>query len=341
MRRLKGILCLLALFFSVSSCSTSSEPILHLFVWAETFKPELIDEFQKKYHCHVTIDTFDSNESMYAKLQLSSAKYDIIFPSNYFVEVLEKQNMIKPLDLKLIPNSRNIDPKYFSQKDPQMAIPYLVSFSGIAYRKDKVHAIDPSWSVFARSDLRGRMTMLNDAREALGAALRFLGYSINTRDPRHISEATEVLIQWKKNLAKFDNEQYRHGIASGEFLVVQGYSIDIMQVQAENNEVAFLYPKEGSIASVDALAISRYAQNSELAHSFINFMLEPENGIQNVLYTNGLVPLPAIYEQIQADEQKKHILFPHAEALKKMETIQDLGADTQLYYLAWEQVKSS
>jgi len=330
---------LMAVF--ASSCSNNSEPTLHLFIWADTIKPELIEAFEEKYHCQVSVDTFDSNESMFAKLQLSSAKYDIIFPSSYFVEILAQQKMIYALDTEKIPNSTNIDARYRSKKKLTYAIPFLVSFSGLAYRKDKVNNITPSWTVFGRSDLKGRMTMLNDAREALGAALRTLGFSVNTRSPTEIDAAANLLIQWKRNLAKFDNEQYRHGIASGEFLVIQGYSIDVMQVKEENENVAFLYPIEGAIASVDSLAISINSQHTDLAHAFINFMLEPDNAYQNVVYTNGLVPLPAIYKQLQQDANRKDILFPTREALDRMETIQDVGRDVELYYKAWDRVKHS
>jgi spermidine/putrescine transport system substrate-binding protein len=339
--RIWSKISLMALLCIFSSCGRDSGPTLHLFIWADTIKPELLDAFEDKYHCNVSVDTFDSNESMYAKLQLSSARYDLIFPSSYFVEILSKQNMIQPLDLSLIPNSANLDPRYMSKVTPSVAVPFLVSFSGIAYRKDKITDIELSWRVFGRKDLKGRMTMLNDAREAIGAGLRTLDFSVNTRSGDEISMAADLLIEWKKNLAKFDNEQYRHGIASGEFLVIQGYSIDVMQVKEENPHVAFLYPHEGAIASVDSLAIPKQAQHAELAHAFINFMLEPQNALQNVLYTNGLVPLPEIYEELQRNEQRKEILFPTAEALQRMETIKDLGADVELYYKAWDRIKNS
>lgn len=338
---LKGLCLLFTALFGLTSCSSSSEPTLHLFMWADMISPELIEAFEHKFHCQVTIDTFDSNESMYAKLQLSSAKYDIILPSSYFVDMLAKQNMLKTLDLNLIPNSQHLDPQYLNLHEAPLAIPFLVSFSGIAYRQDKVQMLEPSWSVFARQDLKGRMTMLNDTREALGAALRYLGYSVNTHNAAQIDQAADLLIAWKKNLAKFDNEQYRYGIASGEFLVVQGYSIDVMQVRQDNPHVAFLYPREGAIASIDCLAISQKAENIELAHQFINFMLEAENALQNIAYTNALIPLPSIYEQIKQDVQRQEILFPHAEAREKMETIRDVGQHIDLYYKAWERVKTS
>lgn len=334
------VFSLLALLGIPSCSSPPPKPTLYLFTWGEFFKPELITEFENKFNCHVVIDTYDSNESMYAKLKLSSINYDIIFPSNYYVEILHKQKMIQPIDPKKIANIKNYDPKYFKQTSPLPALPFIVSFSALAYRKDKVTLEDPSWGVFARTDLKGRMTMLNDSREVLGAALRYLGYSINTRSPSEVAKAGELLLSWRKNLAKFESEQYKNGLASSEFLVVQAYSIDIMHLINENPAVSFVYPKEGAIMSIDYMAIPTNAHQVDLAYAFINFMLETPNALKNIDFTNSLIPLLPVYELLNENKRKDPILFPSKEALQKMEIIEDLQEDIQLYYKAWDKVKS-
>lgn len=339
LRTLPLLFFILTFLGTTSSCS-SPKPTLYLFAWSDFFKPDLVAEFEKQFNCHVIIDTYDSNESMYAKLKLSSINYDIIFPSNYYVGILEKQKMIQPIDPKKIPNIKNYDPKYFKQTSPLPAVPYLVSFSGLAYRKDKVTIEDPSWGVFGRSDLKGRMTMLNDSREALGAALRYLGYSINTRSPAEVAKAGNLLLSWRKNLAKFESEQYKNGLASSEFLVVQCYSIDIMHVIKENPDVSFVYPKEGAIMSIDYMTIPSNAHHVDLAHAFINFMLDTPIALQNIYFTNSLIPLLPVYELLDENKRKDPILFPPQEALQKMELIEDLQEDIQLYYKAWDKVKS-
>lgn len=336
----KLILTSMLAAFAIVSCHLSSKPTLHLFGWSDLFKPDLIAQFEDQFNCHVVVDTFDSNESMYAKLKLSTANYDLIIPSNYYIQLLQNQKMIQPIDPHKVPNIKNLDPKYFKISDPLVAIPYIISFSGIAYRKDKVTIEEPSWDIFSRVDLKGRMTMLNDLREALGAALKYLGYSVNSRSPAEVAEAGDVLISWRKNLAKFENEQYKYGLDSGEFVVVQGYSIDIVQVIHENPEVAFAYPKEGTILSIDCMAIPSGSKNSDLAASFINFMLDPSVAEENVLYTNSLVPVLPMYERLSTEKRKDPILFPSAADLKKMELIEDLQGDIEPYYKAWERVKS-
>lgn len=334
-----GALLLLAAA-AIVSCNFSSKPTLYLFTWSDLFKPELVAQFEKKFNCHVVIDTYDSNESMYAKLKLSSVNYDLIFPSNYYIDILQKQHMIQPIDPAKAPNIKNYDPKFFQMSSPLPAAPFIVSFSGLAYRKDKTEINDPSWDVFARTDLKGRMTMLNDAREAIGAALKYLGYSVNTRSPEGVAQAGDLLLSWRINLAKFESEQYKNGLASGEFIIVQGYSIDIVQVIEENPNVAFVYPKEGAIMSIDYMAIPSNSKNVDLAHDFINFMLETPIALENVLFTNSLIPLLPVYELLDEKKRQDPILFPSAQALEKMELIEDLQTDIQLYYKAWDKVKS-
>lgn len=322
------------------SCNFSSKPTLHLFAWSDLFKLDLIRQFEDKFNCHVVVDTYDSNESMFAKLKLSSVNYDIIFPSNYYVQILSNQNMIQAIDPEKVPNIKNLDPKYFKLSNPLYAVPYIISFTGIAYRKDKVIVDDPSWGIFSRTDLKGRMTMLNDFREALGVGLRYLGYSVNSRDPTQVAEAGDLLISWRKNLAKFESEQYKYGLDSGEFVAVQGYSIDIMQIINENPQVGFLFPKEGALMAIESMAIPTNSKNVDLAESFINFMLETSVAEENVLYTNSLVPVLPMYELLNESKRQDPILFPSDEALKKMEIIEDLQGDVELYYKAWDRVKS-
>lgn len=320
-------------------CSSTDKPKLYLFTWSDFFDPALIAEFESQYNCRVVTDVYDSNESMYAKLKLASGSYDIICPSHYYVDILGEQKIIQPLDPKRLVHLADLDTHYFTLTDPLYAVPFIVSFSGIAYRKDRVKDVEPSYSVFGREDLRGRMTMLNDSREAIGAALKYLGYSINTTNPEEIQQAGDQLIKWKRNLAKFESDQYKSGLSNGEFLIVQGYSTDIAQVQVENRNVEYIFPKEGSIMSIDCLAIPVRAQNKELAYEFINFMTSSKSAVTNTIYTGSLSPISSAYELLDPDFRNSPLFFPPAEVLEKMERIQDLQGDTNLYYRTWDRVK--
>lgn len=334
-------LLLLTLF--ILGCHSGKKE-LHIYCWSDYIKPSLIEEFERINDCRVIIDTFDSNESMYAKLKAGATGYDLIFPSSYFVEMMHKQGLLQKIDPTLVPNLKHVDMSFpipGGDKALQLAVPYMISYAGIGYRIDKVLKMSPTWGVFGRRDLKGRMTMLNDVREALGAALKSLGYSLNSTDNIEISQATSVLINWKQNLAKFESEQYKNGIASAEFLVVQGYNGDIVQVMQENDKVGLVYPIEGTSISVDEIVISKNASEVELAHKFIDFLLEPKNAAENMEFIFFLSPNTGAYQYLSPKIKSNPAFFLPYEIRQKSEVIRDLAENNVLYIEAWETVKEA
>ena len=335
-------LLILILCFSLCGCS-SSDNTLHIYSWGDFIYPGIIRDFEEEYQCTVVVDTYDSNESMYAKLKAGAAGYDLAFPSNYFTAIMREQGMLHAIDPQLVPNLKNLDEAYlFSIEEPatEYSIPYAITYTGIGYRNDKVENIEPSWNVFGRNDLRGRMTMLNDYREALGAALRYLGFSANTQDKKELLDAAAQLIRWKKNLAKFESEQYKNGLASAEYIAVQGYSGDILQIMQEDPEVRYLMPQEGLLISCDNLVIPANATSLKLAHAFINFLLDAKNAARNISYTFYVSPNYAAYPLLERELRESPALFPPKDILGKSEVIRNVGPAVHLYHEAWERVKA-
>ena len=336
----KGILALSAAALLLAGCGAPTEK-LHIFTWSEYIDPELIAQFEEEHNCRVVIDIFDSNEAMLAKIQAGTTGYDILFPSSYMVEQLGRDGFIVKLDKSKIPNLRNIDPRYLEcalDADMVYGVPYMVTYTGIAWRDDKVSPPpEPSWSVFeTRPELAGRITLLGDMRETLGAALRYNGYSINTTNEEALVKARDTVIRWKKNIAKFENEQYKTGIAGGEFMLVHGYSGDIGQVQLDAegnlapdlNHVQFFLPKEGFSMSCDEMVIPVTAPNPDLAYAFINFLHDGAVAAQNEQYTTYWCPNTAAIEILQAESPEvleNKTIFPDAEDLKRGEVIGYLG----------------
>lgn len=340
---MKTIAVILLLFISVG-CHNSSQSKLYVLIWNDYLKSELIKAFEHKYQCEVIIDTYDSNESMYAKLKYGSGGYDIIVPSGYYMEILNLQDMLLPLTKSSIPNIKNVDPDYTQEIDPILldyGVPYMVSVNGVAYRHDKIPKIENSWDIFADSKFKGRMTMLNDIRETLGAALMFLGYSANTLNEKELNEAVDVLIKWKHNLAKFEGEQYKSGISSGEFLVVAGYNGDILQVMQENHKISFFYPKEGVIIAVDYLSIPKDAPNPLLAHEFINYLLDADVAAQNMISTLFLSPNVPAYAKLPEELRNNDLLFLNKDVRDRAQTIHYLGKKGQIYNKAWDKVRAN
>ena len=342
-RTITHMFTILALAAAVAGCGPS-QPVLHLYNWADYISPELVRQFERENHCRVVTDTFDSNEAMFAKLKAGATGYDLIFPSSYIVGIMRDQGMLQPLQHERLPNIRHLDPAYMGiVADPAFtySVPYMISHAGLAYLKSRCPDFEPTWGVLDRESYRGRMTMLNDMRETIGAGLKFLGFSLNTTNAEEIAAARDVVIRWKRNLAKFENEQYKNGIASGEFLVVQGYNGDIAQVMQENADIAYAPPKEGVALACDEMVIPHDASEVALAHAFINFLHDPAVAARNTTFVFFHCPNVASYKLLDEATRTNATIFLPADVRSRSETIRDLGPHNALYIQAWDAIKAA
>jgi spermidine/putrescine transport system substrate-binding protein len=333
-------ICALTLIFS--SCG-KAKPELHIYNWSDYFAPDTLKNFEEQYNCHVVYDVFESNEAMYAKLKAGASGYDVVFPTSYQAMLMDHEGMIEHLDHAKIPNLKYIDPKFLKvvalDKDLVYSLPYMTGTSGFAVNKEKVGDFDESWSIYDRADLKGRMTLLNDYREVIGGALKFLGYSLNTTDPKQIAEAGAVVSRWKKNIAKFASDEYKPGIASGEFYVSLGYSGDIMQV-ADGEKIVFVLPKEGFSFWSDDIVIPRDAPNKDLAYAFIDYLTDPEVAAKNMEFNYYKAPNTGAYEKISKEMLDDQNVFIPDEIMIHGEQIRPLGNEDKIYMDTWSKIKS-
>ena len=329
---------------ALPSCSKASQTTLRVYTWADYLDADLAAQFEKEHSCKLQIDTFDSNEAMYAKLAAGATGYDVLVPSSYMVKTLVRENRLLALDHAKLPNLKHVDPAYLKRAlDSGMvhSVPYMMAPTCLAWLGSKVANAVPSYSMFDRADLKGRITLLDDMREVLGAALRSLGFSLNSTDPAQLTQARDVAIRWKKNIAKFDNEQYKSGIASGEFHLVQGYAGDLQQVADENEDIVIKLPTEGTAFSCDDLCIPKDAKSVDLAHRFINFVTHPENAAKNMEFIAYRAPNQDAYKLLSEDFRGNEALFPSDEVFAKCEPIDDLGDALALWSKTWDEVKAS
>jgi len=342
-RAAAGAFLLVAALFAPAGCG-KAKPVLSVYTWSDYIKPELVRRFEREHRCRVVLDTFESNEAMYAKLKAGASGYDLLTPSSYMVSLMHDQGMLLRLDRDLLSNLVHVDPEYLAiaeDKAMDHSVPYMITNTGIAYLEGRVKDVVPSWRMFGRTDLRGRMTMFNDMRETIGAALKTSGYSINTTSEAELAEAETLLLEWKKNLAKFENEQYKIGLASGEFLLVHAWNGDVFQVRKENPDVRFFVPEEGTIISCDDLAIPVDAREVALAHAFINFLHDPAVAAENTEFICYLCPNEDSYPLLPAEIRDNPGIFLKPEIQAKSETIADIGAANALYVKVWDRLKSA
>lgn len=185
---------LIAALAFLGGCKKAEEAkVLHMYSWADYIAPEVITAFEQEFGCKVQVDTFDSNETMYAKIKAGATGYDVLVPSSYFAEMLWQEGLIQALPKDKLPNLQHIDSwlvtNFATDTEMLYSIPYMVGSTGIGYRADKIGELEPTWAVYDRTEFKGYMMMVDDMREALGAALKFLGHSINSKDPAQIAAA--------------------------------------------------------------------------------------------------------------------------------------------------------
>ena len=332
--------------------SCDSRERLYIYNWTYYTPDSVIQKFEEEYNVRVVYDEFASNEDMYAKLLSSTREgifgwfsrslgrqYDVVFPSKDYVPLMMRQGMLERIDKSKLTNLKNIDMDVarIGHYDPEMeySIPYYYGAANIIVNKARVPNFEESWAIFAREDLKGRMTMLDDLREVIGGALSYLGYSVNTVNPAEINEARDLInSQWKPNLVKFDAEAFGKGYANGEFWVVHGYPEVIYEEIVDNpqmlEDTVFFIPREGGPSYIDNMVILKGSNNIDLAHKFIDFIHRPD------IYAEFVdeFGLPSTVN-IPARELKTGPAFYSVEDLMATELAEDVGEDLDLYSDAW------
>jgi len=336
-----AVIISLAGILTAGGCSGGEK--LYIYNWTYYTPPTVIEKFEKEYNVKVIYDEFASNEEMFAKIQAGGAGYDLVFPSEDYVLIMSRLGMLEKLDKSLLSNLGNVDERVLAETiaDPGMefSVPYYWGAAGILVNTSKVPNFEKNWSIFGRQDLKGRMTMLDDMREVLGAALVTLGYSLNTKNPAEVAEAQSVVNNsWKPNLVKFDAEAFGKGYAQGDFWVVHGYPEVVFEEIAGDEELVkntvFFIPPEGGPAYIDSMCILKGAKNIELAHKFIDFIHRPEIYAE---FTDAF-GFPASANSKAAPYKKVKPMYV-VEDLAGTELKEDLGETLEVYNAAWETIK--
>lgn len=321
--------------------SMDKERVLHVYTWADYFDSQVINEFQKRHDCRVAIHTFDSNERMYELLQYDSGDYDVLTPSSYMCSLLYEGGVLAELDHGKLPNLRHLVPVDRGYDDDmKYSVPYARTVTGVGYDTTRVgpEALG-SWNIFANHAYAGKMTMLDDPRECLGAALKYLGHSLNSPDDDEIAAAARLVAEWKANLAAFDTDTSKQDLIDGKMLAVQGYNGDMIQAMTANPDIGFYVPAEGAALTWDEMVIPKQSPMQDLAHAFINHMLDPEMARLNMEGVLYYMPNPAALETLDP-KLRHHAAFDIPEdILSSCEIIRDIGPDAEKYAKAWETLR--
>jgi spermidine/putrescine transport system substrate-binding protein len=253
---------------------------LSVYNWADYVSPKTYPRFEEEFDVDITEDNYASNEDALAKLQAGAKGYDIVVPTGYMVETMIKQDLLYELDHSKIPNLENVEEQFLGlpfDPDNRYSVPKDYGTTGFGYRTKFVKEEMTSWEDFftLAPKYSGRYTVLNSPPEVVGAALKMLGYSYNTTNPQEISEATQVLIDFKPHVRKITSSM-REIMISGEAYISLTWNGEIGYVALDAPDARYVIPREGSEVWTDNWAIVAGAPHPAAAHAFINWQLQPE-----------------------------------------------------------------
>ena len=343
------VLSLLAVLSLLTGCgSTSGENgEVIVFNWGEYIDPETLSLFEKETGIKVVYEEFDTNETMYPKVETGASAYDVICPSDYMIQKMIDNDLLAEINFDNIPNIKNIGEQYFEQSkefDPEnkYSVPYCFGTVGILYNKTMVPDPVESWSILWDEKYADNILMQDSVRDAFMVALKLNGYSMNTLDESQLQTAKNSLIEQKPLVQAYVIDQVRDKMIGDEAALGVIYSGEAIYTQRENENLEYVVPKEGTNVWIDSWVIPKNAPNKENAEKFIDFMCREDIALMNFEYITYSTPNVAAQALIEDEDIKNSkIAFPDLSQYENLETFQYLGSEgDDLYNSLWKEVKS-
>ena len=346
-----AVACVLLVTLIVTGRSVKSDRVVNVCSWGEYIDESLITRFEEETGIRVNYQTAESNEALYSLIKMGGADFDVIVPSDYMIARLIEEDMLAELDYDNIPNFDLIDDTYkHLSYDPEnkYTVPYTWGALGIIYNTAMVSEPITSWSAMFDPQYAGQVLMINNSRDAIGAALLSLGYSLNTTDESQLEEAFNLIKQAKDNgvYQAFVMDEVFGKMEGGNAAIAMYYAGDYLTMLENNEDLAFVIPEEGSNWFVDAMCVLKSSQHKDEAEEWINFIASTDSNLANMDYIwyaspnrEALEQYPAYYEEVNEEEldpEIYEIMAPPAETLDRCEIYENLPKDTlRLYDRLW------
>lgn len=326
------------------------EGTLRLWNWSEYMEPELLKEFGDLHGIMVLEDNFSSNEEVLSKLRAGASGYDLIFPSDYAVDIMAEEGLIAELDRSNIPNIANVDPRnmgLYYDPENKVSLPFQWGVTGIGYNTTYFETAPDSWSFVFDPEIAGTQegffSILDDEREAIGAALKYLGHSVNDTDPAHIEAARDLLLAQKAfaSFSGYNSDNFYDTLAGEEVQYAQSWSGGTALAASQNPDIRFAVPKEGGVIWQDNMAIPTDSTNKCTAELFMNFLLDPQIAARLIDYTFYNTPVLGAEEFMlpETTELLSKGFVPDDETRARLEWIERAG-DSTIFSDTWTEIKS-
>lgn len=276
------------------------------------------DAFTQLTGIEVNYQTYASNETLYSKLNSGGAAYDIVIPSDYMISKMIKEGMLQKINYENVPNMANIMPTFLNPDyDPEneYTVPYLWGMVCIIYNTTMVDEEITSWSALFDEKYENNILMFNNPRDAFGIALTYLGYSQNTENPQELEAALNLLIEQKSIVQGYVMDEIFDKMQGGSAAVAPYYAGDAVTMIADNPDLTYCIPAEGTNQFVDAMCIPVSAENKEAAEIYINFLCEAEIALANCEYTGYSTPNQAAYDLLDEETKNNPLCYPSQEYL--------------------------
>lgn len=344
MKKLLPILFALALLMAALPALADGE--VNVYNWEDYISDEALRLFTEETGIKVNYMRFTTNEDMLVQVQADPSNYDVIFPSDYIIERLIREDLLEPLDFANIPNADlTLDWLKESAYDPEMvfSVPYMWGTVGILYNKTMVKEPITSWTAMWDPDYADNVFMMDSIRDSLGITLKMLGYSMNTRDKDALEQAKEKLIEQKQlGIVKaYQVDETKDKMIAGEAAMGLVWSGDAAYAMGFSDDLAYVVPEEGSNVWVDAMCVPRGAKNKANAEIFIDFMCRPDIALLNFEEIWYSTPNSGVIALLDEETLADTTIFPTQETIDSCEFFNDISQDIQMYNRIWLAVKSA
>jgi len=337
------------MIFSLAACgggggTQKDATTINVFNWGDYIDETVLTDFEKEYGIKVNYDYFSTNEEMYVKLKSGGTNYDVLFPSDYMIARLIKEDMLYKLDFNNIPNFKHIDDKFKNLNyDPnnEYSVPYMWGTVGIAYNAAMVEEPVDSWNILWDPKYKDNILMMDSQRDSIAVALKKLGYSLNSRNEAELEQAREELIKQKPLVLSYVGDEVKDKMVGEEAALAVVYSGDAIAIKWENPNIKYAIPKEGSNLWFDAMVIPKTSKNKEAAEKFINFMTDPEISVRNVEYIGYSTPNTAAKEMLDEEIRNDKVAYPDLDSLDNCEVFEDVSDVIEVYNRIWDEVKAA
>ena len=344
--KISALICSLVLTFGLfAGCQKSDKKTINVLNYGENIADGIIEEFEDKYNVKVNYKTFDDMETMYIEVASGKTNWDAILVADYMADRMIQEGLLQKINKDNIPNFQEMNESDMGQPyDPNndYTVPYMNGTIGIIYNKDLVDDTVDSWDIMWNEKYKKQIFVLDAQRDAIGMALKKLGYSLNTTDEKELEEAKNLLIEQKPLVLKYGADEVKDLMTSGEAAIAMIWSGEGLTLADENENLEYVIPKEGANYWLDSWAIPTNAKDKETAEEFINFVSSKDNAYKIAEEIGYTTPNKLAMEEQPEEVRNNEGAYMPEEVMERCEIYKYLPQEKlKLYEEVWNAVKAA